>query len=70
VNSPVNDRRQWLAVIWLLCCLWAAPLFAQTIKLNLKEMSSNALCCAAAAPGGETPRANSSTITMPGKIID
>ncbi len=43
MTTPVNNRRQWLRSLWLLCLFWAAPLFAQTITLNLKDADINAL---------------------------
>ena len=43
MKSRANNRRRWLQVVWLLCLVWAAPLFAQTITLNLKDADINAL---------------------------
>ena len=43
MKSRVNYHRRWLHGVWLLCLLWAAPLFAQTITLNLKDADINAL---------------------------
>lgn len=38
-----NSHRHWLHGIWLICLLWAMPLLAQTITLNLKDADINAL---------------------------
>ncbi len=43
MKSRDNRHRRWLHGMWLLCLLWASPLFAQTITLNLKDADINAL---------------------------
>jgi len=43
VKSRANNSRRWPQAVWLLCIFWAAPLFAQTITLNLKDADINAL---------------------------
>ena len=43
MKSRANDRGRWLQAVWLLSLFWAAPLFAQTITLNLKDADINAL---------------------------
>jgi general secretion pathway protein D len=53
VKARVNNRRQWLYAAWLLCLLWAAPLFAQTITLNLKDADINALIGTVAEVSGK-----------------
>ena len=39
----VNHHRRWWQALWLLCLIWAVPVFAQTITLNLKDADINAL---------------------------
>ena len=53
MKARVNNRRQWLYAAWLLCLLWAAPLFAQTITLNLKDADINALIGTVAEVSGK-----------------
>jgi general secretion pathway protein D len=43
VNPRIKSHRHWLHGIWLMCLVWAMPLFAQTITLNLKDADINAL---------------------------
>ena len=43
MKSRFNHPRRWWHAMWLLCCLWAVPVFAQTITLNLKDADINAL---------------------------
>ena len=43
MKSRANYRGWSLQGVWLLCLFWAAPLFAQTITLNLKDADINAL---------------------------
>ena len=53
MKARVTNRRQWLYGVWLLCLLWAAPLFAQTITLNLKDADINALIGTVAEVSGK-----------------
>ena len=43
MNPRTNSHRHWLYGIWLMCLVWAMPLSAQTITLNLKDADINAL---------------------------
>ncbi len=43
MNPRIKSHRHWLHGIWLMCLVWAMPLFAQTITLNLKDADINAL---------------------------
>ena len=43
MNPRTNSHRHWLHGIWLMCLVWAMPLLAQTITLNLKDADINAL---------------------------
>ena len=43
MNPRTNSHRHWLYGIWLMCLVWAMPLLAQTITLNLKDADINAL---------------------------
>jgi len=46
-NSKVKPRmdtgRRWMHGLWLICLIWVAPAFSQTITLNLKDADINAL---------------------------
>lgn len=43
MKSRFNRPTHWWLALWMLCCLWTAPAFSQTITLNLKDADINAL---------------------------
>lgn len=43
MRDRVNIHRRWWHTLWLLCFVWAVPVSAQTITLNLKDADINAL---------------------------
>jgi general secretion pathway protein D len=53
VKSRYNKKRLWLGASWLLGMLWALPLVAQTITLNLKDADINALIGTVAEVSGK-----------------
>jgi general secretion pathway protein D len=53
VKSRISNKRLWLGASWLLSLLWALPLLAQTITLNLKDADINALIGTVAEVSGK-----------------
>ncbi|MGD8843750.1 MAG: type II secretion system protein GspD, partial [Gammaproteobacteria bacterium] len=53
MKSRINNKRLWLGASCLLSLLWALPLLAQTITLNLKDADINALIGTVAEVSGK-----------------
>ena len=43
MKPRMDTGRRWMHGLWLICLIWVAPAFSQTITLNLKDADINAL---------------------------
>lgn len=74
MKSRINTRRHRLHALWLMCLVWAAPLFAQTITLNLKDADINALIGTVAEVTGKNfivdPRVKGKVTVISSRAMD
>ncbi len=74
MNPRFNSHRHWLHGLWLMCLVWATPLVAQTITLNLKDADINALIGTVAEVTGKNfivdPRVKGKVTVISSRAMD
>ncbi|HHH44868.1 MAG TPA: type II secretion system protein GspD [Gammaproteobacteria bacterium] len=74
MGSRSSTQKHWLHGIWVLCLVWAGPLFAQTITLNLKDADINALIGTVAEVTGKNfivdPRVKGKVTVISSRAMD
>jgi len=74
VGSRNRKQKHWRHCIWVLCLVWVAPLFAQTITLNLKDADINALIGTVAEVTGKNfivdPRVKGKVTVISSRAMD
>ena len=74
MESRINQGKHWLRRVCVLCLVWAGPLFAQTITLNLKDADINALIGTVAEVTGKNfivdPRVKGKVTVISSRAMD
>ncbi|MGI9320877.1 MAG: type II secretion system secretin GspD [Thiogranum sp.] len=74
MEARINKRKHWLRGLCMLCVVWVAPLFAQTITLNLKDADINALIGTVAEVTGKNfivdPRVKGKVTVISSRAMD